>query len=113
MTYPTDNQIEAARAALIDAVNRDNPPDGWSDWLDQDVLEETLIAAREAEPPPSVEEFDVALEALTDYWEPIYHAERTAPIAGCGLPRNWDGMVKDFESARQALRDLFVKAAGR
>lgn len=55
-------------------------------------------------------EFEKAVDGMIDYWEPVYDAEQTAPIAGCGLPRNWNGLVNDFEAARANVLALYADA---
>jgi hypothetical protein len=86
---PTDKQIEAARDAFHVSAG-----------VERFVVcvKRMLIAAREAEPPPSVEGFDELL-GIYDGW-----LTAEAPEWMITSRRN---------TIRQDLRDLFVKAAAR
>lgn len=127
MTYPTDKQIEAACRAHAQALYPGESLDfermtdevrGTRLWP---AMRAALIAAREAEPPPSMEEFDVAVlryglfrgawtrlvherEYLSDDYE---DEELDALVSAISVER------ERMEAAAQALRDLFEKAAGR
>jgi hypothetical protein len=45
MTTVTDEMTGAAIEAVWDAVKADNPPDGWTDWIDDRVMHAALEAA--------------------------------------------------------------------
>jgi hypothetical protein len=89
MTYPTDKQIDAALNAFHDSPHVEDF---------SACVKRMLIAAREAEPPPSVEGFDELL-GIYDGW-----LTAEAPEWMITSRRN---------TIRQDLRDLFVKAAAR
>jgi hypothetical protein len=105
MTYPSDKQIAAARTARAkvlserEAVAYARMSADYIKQANDDAMRAALIAAREAEPPPSVEDFDELLDAY-DGW-------LTADFAP-----EWQRTSRR-RSLQQDLRDLFEKAAGR
>jgi hypothetical protein len=65
MTTMTDEMTGAAIEAVWDAVKADNPPDGWTDWIDDRVMHAALEAAISVMPAPADAEFAAGLFSLS------------------------------------------------
>jgi len=65
MTTVTDEMTGAAIGAVWEAVKTDNPPDGWTDWIDDRVMRAALEAAISVMPAPADAEFAAGLFSLS------------------------------------------------
>jgi hypothetical protein len=81
--------------------------DGTQQWVEfKDDVVEILIAARAADPPPTMAELDAAIERYREC------ASELRKAISCGnyvLEERWSDRLDDAE---QALRALFARAAG-
>lgn len=104
MTYPTDAAIEAALNKWFRLSSPPEPHDYSPSEHDIDDMRAALIAAREAEPPPSLAEFDAAVKDLLGMVNAMLNGQYHGAVESTTL----GAFMKKIE----ALRDLFRRATG-
>ena len=107
MTYPTDAAIEAALNKWFRLSSPPEPHDYSPSEHDIDDMRAALIAARAAEPMPTMAEFDAALKTAIVSFDVLDTAIRHH-VSNEG----WRKFTNEHEAAKEALRSLFRRATG-
>lgn len=80
MTMVTDEMTGAAIEAVWEAVKTDNPPDGWTDWIDDRVMHAVLEAVLAVMPVPD-DDVDDPNYTIPLLGEPAF-VTRGVPVGG-------------------------------